>query len=355
MTRWLPLQVDPLPGRVGGEEDAHRIAVRSGLERCLQVLAPAPVHPAVKQAELAPAEPAGVEDVGQPVQGVDVLGEHDDAVVRVSLADRPKRLDQRHSLAVCGVGDAARPREQLVEQTSGVRFGLAVRADGRQERALRVVAHLIVDQIVIPTDRVSEPVGQRGATGGSRGGVGMRGERAGEGPGRGEEPFLEQQCHEVVGAHTIRRGRPAPGVEVPAQQVMAEALVVGVGHLDLADASARKAGIAGVVDDFVLRPPDHHLSDGCRVGRHPAGEPLRVEHLQQRPPGFAVAVVRRRGQEQPVVGVLAEAPNCVGLLAVNRRRVALPRRRPSTVVHLVNDHQVKETGMPGVRGQHLVE
>ena len=59
------------------------------------------------------------------------------------------------------------------------------------------------------------------------------------------------------------------------------------------------------VDQIALEAADHHLTQLLLVRQDVAGEALVVEQLQQRGERFGVAVVRRRGQKQPMLEVRA--------------------------------------------------
>jgi hypothetical protein len=80
----VQLQVDAFGGRVGGQQDPHWITVGRCLERGLEVLAAALVHPAMQQRELLAAEAAGGQQAVQPVLGGSVFGEDNQPARRSS-------------------------------------------------------------------------------------------------------------------------------------------------------------------------------------------------------------------------------------------------------------------------------
>jgi hypothetical protein len=60
------------------------------------------------------------------------------------------------------------------------------------------------------------------------------------------------------------------------------------------------------IDDFILQSPNEHFAQDLGGRFNPAMEALRIDQLQQRLPGLAVAIVRRRREEHPVLAVLAK-------------------------------------------------
>ena len=114
------VQVDPLGGDVGAEEEAHRAGrVAEVLDHALLVHV---AHAAVEDGELAPAEiEVFAQACPQPVQGFDALGEDDQPVAgvagapgeRLATADRP---EQRPILAVVVRSDAFQGRAQHAQR-----------------------------------------------------------------------------------------------------------------------------------------------------------------------------------------------------------------------------------------------
>ena len=110
------------------------------------------------------------------------------------------------------------------------------------------------------------------------------------------------------------------------------------------------------VADVVLEPADHHLAQTRRVRLHAAGEPLRVQHLQQRLP--RLRSTRCAGSRTGTAGAgRARRPGARPGSACCRTAIpACPGRgRRGAVVRLVDDQQVKITRIAGLRRQHLVE
>ena len=136
---------------------------------------------------------------------------------------------------------------------------------------------------------------------------------------------------------------------------MALLLVVGVADLDRPVDPAREPRVAVCVADVVLEPADHHLTHGRWIGLDAAGEPLRVQHRQQRLPRLRVSVVRRGRQEQPVLAKLGRPSYRPGLLAVARDPPAARRRRRRAVVRLVHEQQVEVARVLGVGREHLIQ
>ena len=120
-------------------------------------------------------------------------------------------------------------------------------------------------------------------------------------------------------------------------------LAFRVGDGDRLGVPLGELGVAVGVGDLALHPPDDGLPLRYRVRVDAAGEPLVVDDLQQRGERLRVAVVRRRGQEQPVLEVRGEPADQLGLLGVDR--VPLPRRGRGDVVRLVEDQQVERTAV----------
>ena len=153
----MVLQVDALGGRVGREQDAHVRLVRAGLEGGLDPLAILRLHPAVhgQQAVGAP-EPLGREQLHQPLLGVAVLGEDDDALLGPGSArhDRPLQpADQLRRLAVRPRRGRRGPGAQLAEVALFLVRQLLEEVGRRRERlggALAVgivVAELLLDPL----------------------------------------------------------------------------------------------------------------------------------------------------------------------------------------------------------------
>ena len=85
-----------------------------------------------------------------------------------------------------------------------------------------------------------------------------------------------------------------------------------------------------------LEAPDHDRLQVARAHLHAAGEPLRVQHLQQRGEAVGMAVVRRRREEKPVFEPPGDVAHGLGELAVDGVAGAAGRRG---VVRLVQDQQ----------------
>ena len=92
------------------------------------------------------------------------------------------------------------------------------------------------------------------------------------------------------------------------------------------------------IGDVGLQAADHHPGQVLLVGLDASGEPLVVEQFQERRERFLEAVVRRRGEEEPVLEVRRERSDGLGAQAVDGV-VAGARRR--NVVRLVDDQKVE--------------
>ncbi len=88
--------------------------------------------------------------------------------------------------------------------------------------------------------------------------------------------------------------------------------------------------------DVVLEPPDHHVVQHLLVDRHAAAEPLGIEDFQQGREAIGVAVVRRGGEEQPVLEPRRQVADGAGDLRVDGVLLAAGR---GGVVGLVEDQQ----------------
>ena len=123
------------------------------------------------------------------------------------------------------------------------------------------------------------------------------------------------------------------------------ALAFRVGDGDRARLTLGELRVPGGVDDLALHPPDDCFFLRDRVRVHAADEPQVVDDLQQRGERLRVAVVRRRGQEEPVLEVRGQPADQLGLLGVDR--VPLLRRGGRHVVRLVEDQQVERALIVG--------
>lgn len=79
-------------------------------------------------------------------------------------------------------------------------------------------------------------------------------------------------------------------------------LALGVLDFEHDHAAAGKARSAVVVDEILLEAADRDLH-GLGRGADPAREAVRVDELEQGGEGVVVAVVRCRGEEEPVLAV----------------------------------------------------
>jgi hypothetical protein len=109
----LFLEVDSLACCVGREQNADRVAMRGSLEGRFQVLAVGVVHLAIEQPKPIAAEPAGIQEAGEPYLGIDVFSEDDNALITpeavwptdpIELLDEPLRLAVGRSNLVPGPG-----------------------------------------------------------------------------------------------------------------------------------------------------------------------------------------------------------------------------------------------------------
>ena len=121
------------------------------------------------------------------------------------------------------------------------------------------------------------------------------------------------------------------------------ALGVRVGDRDRLCVSLGEFRVAVVVGDLGLHPPDDGLALRHRVGVDAADEPQVVDDLKQRGERLRVAVVRRRGEEEPVLEVRGEPADQLGLLGVDG--VPLLRRGGRDVVRLIEDEQVERAAV----------
>ena len=142
------------------------------------------------------------------------------------------------------------------------------------------------------------------------------------------------------------RPRPAAGAAPGAAAVNSAssrwtcALALGVLDGDRRGVRARRTGACrrrSTMSRFSRRTTISLTALAVRVDA--PGEALVVEQLQQRGERLLVAVVRGRGQEQPVLEVRREPPDRLGLLRVDG--VDLLRRGRGDVVRLVEDQQVE--------------
>jgi hypothetical protein len=174
-----------------------------------------------------------------------------------------------------------------------------------------------------------------------------------EGPGPGQEALLQDLGGERRGRAVLRRGRaerrlesalevadrevelPLLGAESEGRQSLDDALGEAGGLVD--------RGVAGV--DLALEPTDDGLGDAAAIlvaELGGAGEPDRVERLEQPREREGVSVVRGGGQEDPVLeprGDLPQRPRDVGVRADRAAGARLwasstmsrsQRRRPSS-------------------------
>ena len=153
-----------------------------------------------------------------------------------------------------------------------------------------------------------------------------------------EQPLLERLEHEAARHPVGGGGVASPSIGVLLEERVKLDLLLGVVGLERLDAPLGEAARSvPVLLEFRLHASDHHLMQLIGFGHHAAGEPLVVEHLQQRGEAVLVAAVRGGGQEQLVFEVLhhlADRLGAVGLLDV----VGRARRRD--VVCLVEDQQI---------------
>ena len=147
-------------------------------------------------------------------------------------------------------------------------------------------------------------------------------EQGGGGPGAcgaGLQPFLPQAAvlveeageHELRGV--LRQAVDDHGPHVPFRKAA----------LDLAD--------------VLLDAPHHHVFERALApDRHPAGEAVRVEQLQQGGEAVGVAVVGRGGQEQAVLEAPSEIADRTGELRLD---AVTPAARRGGMVGFVQDQQ----------------
>ena len=107
------------------------------------------------------------------------------------------------------------------------------------------------------------------------------------------------------------------------------------GDLHPLDVPLRKPALD--LAEILLQSADHHvLEDALAAHRDAAREAVRIEQFQQRGETVRVAVVRRRGQEQPVLETLRQIADCAGELRLDAVAPAGGRRG---MVRLVENQQ----------------
>ncbi len=139
------LKVDALAGRVGGEQDPHRVEVRGIAEDLADAVALVVVHTAVEAGDPLGGVTGADEPVTQPALGVAIFGEDDDPLVVPLPAGADDRVEPVAHSVELRVGPQARvlrPVAQLLQQfllpggqrrqqaagrRQGGRLGLAVR------------------------------------------------------------------------------------------------------------------------------------------------------------------------------------------------------------------------------------
>ena len=130
-------------------------------------------------------------------------------------------------------------------------------------------------------------------------------------------------------------------------------LAVGIGDLEFLGEALQEAGGAVIALHLALEAAHHRVRDRRTLRFHP-GRNAGRQDLQQRGEGLLVAVVRGRGQEQPVGEVRGQLAHQLGLLGVDR--VHLLGRGRGHVVGLVQDEQVERARIAGTVGrQDLVQ
>ena len=344
----IGLQVDTLAGGVGGHEDAHVLLGWIGVESRPDVLALIGRRRAADDCQ-ALAVALLAQDRDDPVEGVRVLGEDDDPLIGPRAPVWPADgVEHGHEGLEAGVGArlvAARPLGQVLKLLA--RGGAQrVRAKGGQQRvqlrlgdeALLLVglprSHdlgvvVVVGVIAVAVEPVRVACGQGGRE------IALQG--LGEGPGAGQEAFLEQQGRDVEVAPPLGTPRAAQQrVQLGVGALLIAGGLIGE-HLDPATAEV-------LVGDLRLQAPHSHLLQRGGVDARAAGEAARVDHLQQGGEGLGVAVVGRGGQEQAVLALVRQAPQGPGALGVHGIAAPSPcrrGRRRGHVVGLIDDEHVE--------------
>ena len=361
------LQVDALAGGVGGEQDAHRVLGRVGLEGQPQLLPLLGGDTAVQQRQPLAGEPLLPQQLGQPELGVAVLGEDDDALVGPVLAvGRADGLrgSRCSSLALASgwrlVGDApSAPSARSRAISSSVASGCIGRV--RLRASSSASASCSSSRVATSSKNSSIHSGTSSSAGTAAGALRraqclqVDGDGVGERGRAGEQPLLQQQRHQVGGlAAPLRLSRLRRSVGELLEQRVDLALGLRVVDRHRRCVGVREARCAVGVDDVPLEPAYDGVLDRGLVRVDAAGEPLVVDDLQQRGERRLVAVVRGGRQEEPVREVRGEPADQLGLLRVDR--VHLLGRGRGDVVRLVEDEQVEGARVGrAVGGQHLVE
>ena len=158
----------------------------------------------------------------------------------------------------------------------------------------------------------------------------------------GREQLLLQAHHEQGGG---RPGARRPGLqpllpqaavlveeagEDELRRVLRQAVDDDAPHLPFREAALHLANV-------LLDAPHHHVFERApSPDRHPPGEAVRVEQLQQGGEAVGVAVVGGRGEEQPVLEAPSEVADRAGELRLD---AVAPAARRGRVVGLVEDQE----------------
>ncbi|CAB4967904.1 unannotated protein [freshwater metagenome] len=346
----MGLQVDALPRGIRREEDPDRLLggllgeLRADVLAFLRGRRPLNDRQHVGIAVLR-------EHAGQPVDGVGVLAEHDDALVRpvlaVGSADRVEVAQEGPEL---GVG-AALVRQAPADEGLELSWLCAAQriAVLRVTEPLGLVLlpqALFLVGLALAEDVVVVLIGEASAAAAAQVVAQCLAERV----GAGEESLLEQHRHDVAG------GLGAVELRAPRDDLVEQREHLLLVLCRLERLGADPSGLEPLSGEIALQPSDGDVPQRRRIEQRAPREPSRIDHFHEGRERLRMPVVRSGTEEEPVLAPVGEVAHCHRPLRVDGVGPATGdgrRARRCNVVGLVDDEDVEREPLAGLRGAGL--
>ena len=340
------LQVHPLAGRIGGDQDAQWVQLRRAVEAALEGF-PFLIADAAVEGGDALTLPVAAGDqrfnlLLQPALGVGVLGEDQQPLAvplgpllpqiraEVLLDPAAQVVDPGIGLVPRTLANALHVLEQRPLLGPRPQFG---GGHGQPMLLLGFPLHAVfvgLGTLVVAVDALLQQLQLLRVAGRAQALAGipppqrvaMHAQSAVERLDRAEQPFLQVRDHQQLGGALLAAGALEPlfplaavGLEKAGERKLRcggiQAFQHHGHHLALGQFLADAAQV------FLETPHQHGLEVGLVAHGHPAAEAGGVKDFQQRREAVAVAVVGRGGEEQLVLEAQGQSADGPGELGVN--------------------------------------